>query len=294
MFAHTGLDSTDSTNQTNVYRWINYCAQDLCARWPWSFMQGRETITTIPDYTTGTVSVSAAGTAVTGVSTVWTATHGDGSYYIQFSSAHDWYKVASRSSGTSITLDTAYAPTTALSAGTYILRKFFYSLSSTADRILDIRNWNTPMKLVQVDARTIDSINPNAQSTNSSYGYIAYGVDSSANLVISPYPFPSDGRLFEVRTYKRPIDMVVTTTETVSIPNKYAHVLAWGAIAVGFAFRQKFQEAALWSAKFEAKIADMKKEDRRSEDYTPVLRSIDSTQRSRWLQMPDSYPAITG
>lgn len=286
VYAHCGLDSSDATNIANATRWANYVQQDICARWPWSFMRGRETVVTVPDYSTGTVAISLAGTAVTGTSTVWTTAHGDGTYYMQFSGANDWYRVASRSSNTAVALSTAYQGTVALTAATYTLRKFFYALSSSADRIIDIRNWNTPLKLVQVDARTADGLYPLAQSTNSSYGYIAYGYDSSGNLQITPYPFPSDARLFEVRTNTRPVDGAI------SIPNKYAHIIAWGAIAVGMAYLRKFQEAALWSQKFEARITDMKREDRRSEDYQPILRSIDDGVKSNFQPMPDQYPAV--
>jgi hypothetical protein len=294
VFAHTGLDSTDSTNQTNVYRWINYVQQDVCARWPWSFLIGRETIVTIPDYSTGTVALTNGSTGVTGTATAWTATQGDGTYFIQFPSANDWYRVASSTPTTTLTLETAYQMPSTTTNLTYTLRKFFYSLSSSADEVLDVRNWNTPIKLIQVDFRTIDLINPLVQSTNSPYAYMMMGVDASGNQVFSPYPFPTDSRLFEFRTRKRPIDMVVSTTETPSIPNKYAHILAWGAIAVGFAYLRKFEEAQAWSAKFEARLSQMKQEYRQAGDYQPVLNSIDTVSRSRWIQMPSNFPVVGG
>lgn len=291
VFAHTGLDSTDTTSQTLVYRWINFVQQDLFSRWPWPWAYGREAIATIPDYSTSTVSVSNGSTTVTGASTVFTTTHGDGTYFIQFAGTNDFYNVASRTSNTSITLANAFQGTT-LSGATFILRKFFYSLSSTTDEVLDVRNQNTPIKLIAVDFRTVDLINPLVQSTSPAYGYMMFGTDSTGNQVFSPYPFPNDARLFEFRVKKRPTDMVVTTTETPSVPNKYAHVLAWGAIAVGFAYLRKFQEAQVWNAKFEDRVSHMKKEYRQSEDYQPILSSIDSVNRSRWIQFPASYPTI--
>lgn len=290
VYAHVGLDSSDTTNQTNVKRWINYVQQDLCSRWPWPFMLGREAIATIPDYTTGTVSISNANTAVVGVGTTFTATHGDGTYFIQFAGTNDFYNVASRGSNTTLTLQNAFQGTT-LSGVTFFLRKFFYSLSSTADEVVDVRNWNTPVKLIQCDFRTIDLINPLVQSTSPGYAYMMFGVDASGNQVFTPYPFPNDARLFEFRTKKRPVDMS-GGSDSPSIPNKYAHVLAWGAIAIGFAYLRKFEEAQAWNAKIEARINEMKKEYRQSEDYQPVLSSIDSVARSRWIQFPSSYPVI--
>lgn len=291
VFAHSGLDSSDSTNQTNVKRWINYVQQDLCARWPWPFLEGRESIVTVSDYTTGTVSISSGSTTLTGNGTTFSSSV-DTTYFIQLSSANDWYQVSSRGGNTSLTLATAYAQTTNATALTYTLRKFFYSLSSSADEVLDVRNWNTPVKLIQCDFRTIDLINPLAQSTNAPYAYMMFGTDSSGNQVFTPYPFPTDSRLFEFRTKKRPTDMSAST-DSPSIPNKYAHLLIFGANAIAFAFLKKFPEAEAWSAKFEARLADMKKEYRQSGDYQPILGSIDSVSRDRWIQFPAAYPVIT-
>lgn len=280
-YLQLGLSSSD---QTKVDQWLNISQNDICSRWPWSFMLGRESIVTVVDKTAGTVSVSAAGTSVTGVSTAFAST--DIGSFIQFQGENDWYQIATTPSATSLTISTAYAQTTNLSAGTYIIRKFFYSLSSSADRIIDIRNWDTPVKMVQVDARTMDNVIPLMPATGASYAYVAYGVDSSGNIRISPYPYPSDPRLFEVRTTTRPVDGAI------SIPNKYAQVMAWGAIAQGFAFLRKLDMATVWNAKYEGAIAQMKKDDRRSEDYQPILQSIDGFQNTSWQSLPGSYPIL--
>ena len=112
-------------------------------------------------------------------------------------------------------------------------------------------------------------------------------MDASVNIQISPYPFPSDARLFEIRTNIRPTD------GSVSVPNKYAHIIAWGAMSIGFAFLRKMDMASAWSQKFEQRLAQMKIEYRMSEDNQPILRSIDSVQRSKWIGLPEQYPAIT-
>ena len=193
----------------------------------------------------------------------------------------------------SLTLGVAYQqPTNAVNL-TYVLRKFYYALSSSADMVMDIRNWNTPVKLIQCDFRTIDLINPLVQSTNAPYGYIAYGVNSSGNLLIQPYPFPDDDRLFEVRTRTRPVDMV-SSGDFPSIPNKYAHLLAFGATAIGFAYLRNKEMADVWDKKFETRLMEMKREYLQSTDYQPVLGSIDSISRSRWIQFPSQYPMVTG
>jgi len=250
-------------------------------------MESREAIVTVPDYTTGTISISSGSATVTGSGTTFTSTMASGQYWIQFSGSNDWYKITAFTSATSLTVEEVYQGTTNLSASTYIIRKRFYSLSSSCDSVVDILNQATPLKLIYVDPRTIDDLRPNPQSTNSSYGYLMWGVDASGNVQVTPYPFPSDARVFELRTIKRPTDSAI------SIPNKYAHIIAFGAISIGFAYLRKFDAAGEWDGKFETRLKEMRGEYRMSEDSQPILRSIDSVQRAKWIQMPEQYPVIT-
>lgn len=293
-FAQLSLDSTATANQTLVTRWLNISQQDLAGRWPWNWLRSREAIVTIIDYTTGTVSVTDGATTVTGSGTTFTA--GMIGRFIQLQGANDWYEITAVGGATSLTIALAYQPSSAgtnLTAGTFIIRKFFYSLSSSTDRIIDIKNWNTPLKLVEVDPRTIDDRRPNPQSTATSSAFIAYGYDSSGNLQISPYPFPNDGRLLEFRTIKRAVDLVHgDTTTTIVIPAKWHHVMIFGALALGFAYLRKFDASTFWNAEYEKKINDMLKQQRTSEDDQPVLKAIDSVARGNFVRLPDSYPAV--
>ena len=291
VYAQCGLDSGDTTNQANVTRWLNFSQNDFCARWPWPWLYSRESFVSVPDYVTGTVNVVAGSTTVTGIGTTWTTTHQDQTYFIQFSSANDWYFVASVNTGAqTLVIDKAYVQPSG-NGLTYIIRKFFYNLGTNVDEIIDIRNWDTPVKLIQVDTRFIDQLNPLVQSTNAPYAYMINnyaltGTSLEGNVVISPYPFPSDARLFEVRKKNKPADGLV------SVPSKYVHVIAWGATAIGFAYLRQVDMAAAWSKKFEERIAQIKTEFRFTEDFQPVFKSIDSVQRSKWISLPDSYPVI--
>jgi hypothetical protein len=282
-------------DSSRVSSWINLIQQDICARWPWNFLRSRESIITVPDYTTGTVSVTAGGTLVTGVGTVFTTVQGNGQYYIQFANANDWYQVAVQNSQTQVTISPGYAGSVNLSGVTYTLRKFFYSLSANCDRICDVKNWNTPLKLDEMFPRDVDFVQPNPQSSSTSYGFIPYGYDSSNNVQIIPYPFPSDARLFEIKTFKRPTDMS-GSTDLPTIPNKWSHVITFGACALGFLYLRKREIATMWEKLFEKKIEDMMAQERTSEDLSPILESIDSGHGSteNWLQMPDNYPTVQG
>lgn len=288
VFAHTGLDPTDTSNQANVTRWLNYVQQDICARWPWPFMENRVSMLTVPDYTTGTVSVNSGSTTVNGSGTNFNSTNaGNLQFWIQFTGSNDWYLINTQNSTTQIVIEQPYQGTTNLVNTTYIIRKRYYSVASTVDRIVDVINQATPMKLIQVDPRTIDDLRPNPQSTNAPYGYLMWGIDQSGSVQLVPYPYPSDARVFELKVILRPVDGAV------SVPNKYAHIIAWGGISVGFAYLRKFDDAQAWSNKVEQRIAQMKGEYRMSEDNQQIMRSIDSVQRAKWIQMPEMYPVVT-
>lgn len=291
VFVQAGLDSADSINISNVKRWINIVQQDIAGRWPWPFLRTREALASIPDYTTGTVSVSSGGTTVTGVGTTFTATMADGSYFIQFTDSLDWYKVSAFSSTTSVTIATAYQATTSLSGSTFIIRKFFYSLSSSVDRILDIRNWNTPVKLIQTSYSDIDYMMPNPQGTNSVVAYVTFGLDSSGNIQLTPFGFPSDKRLLEVRYLKRLSDLSANGDLSV-IPVKWHHVITFGASAMAFMYLRKPELASQWAQTYEKKINDMKQEMHMSIDDTDVLKSMDQVVSQDFVRLPDQFPLI--
>jgi hypothetical protein len=297
VFAQTGLDSTVTAYQTLVQRWLNITQQDIVGRWPWNFLRGEENITTVPDYLTGTVSVNAGGTTVTGVGTTFTSAMADGTYKIQFAGALDWYAITARGSNTSITIGTAYAPSTNLTNGTYTIRRMYYPLSSSCDRIIDAKNNNTPIKMFETDMRTLDSVSPTLQSVNNSYAYVAWTTNTNSasayyqNIMIQPYPFPSDSRLFWIKTLLRVPDMVNTTDQTV-IPVKWNHILIYGANALGFMYLRKPDLANIWKQEYENKVEEMMLQGKLSEDDAPVLKSVDSVARGVFIQMPGNYPII--
>jgi len=283
-----GLDLTDTTTKTRVQRWLNIVQQDIVSRWPWEFARGREVIQTVIDKSAGTVAIPNGGTTVTGTGTAFAA--GDVGKFIQINGANDWYKVTAFTSSTSITIEAPYTQTTATAAG-YLLRQMFYSLSSSADSILDIRNWNTPLKIYQTDPRLLDTIVPNPQSTNSPSAFITYGYDSSGNIQISPYPFPNDVRNFEIRTWKRATDMSADT-DTSIIPSKWSHIITYGANSLAFAYKRDASMAGYWKNLYEEKIGDMVLKCRTSEDEMLVLQPIDSRERPYFLSMGGTWPVV--
>lgn len=95
---------------------------------------------TIDDYTTGTVSVAAGSTTVTGTGTSWQPTVGNNEtrwIRINFPYGDDmWYQVASVNSTTSITLVSPYYGTTNVTNGTYTLGQMPILLEDFQDLIV--------------------------------------------------------------------------------------------------------------------------------------------------------------
>ena len=152
---------------------------------------------TVIDITTGTVSLSASGQTVTGSSTAFTSA--DIGKYIQFSSSDDWYKVTAVASTDSLTIESPYVGTSALSGGTYILRKMLYSTSSSVEKILSMRPSVTPRKLTLVPFRQFDIFKPSPSTSSTPELYVPWGYDSSSLWTFSFYPVPSEALNLDIR-----------------------------------------------------------------------------------------------
>lgn len=289
-FAQLRLGSSDATNIALVKRWLNIAQQDVAMRYPWPFLNTRESITTVVDKKSGTVAVTAGSTTVTGTSTSFAAA--DVGKFIQFQGANDWYRISARSSTTDITIDTAYAPTTNLAAGsTYVIRKFFYSLSSSVDRILDIKNWEMAIRFIATDFGTLDWISGANMASGSSSAYAMYGLDSSGNVQLTFYPFPTTPQVYEVKYLKRLTDMSADAELSV-IPVKWHHVLIEGALVYGFNYLRKPDLAKYWTELYASHLQTMMQNCRESLDEIPVLQAIDQFNKSDWIRLPGEFPSL--
>src|SRR3990167_591898 len=81
-------------------RAIQMAIDRVCSRWDWTFLMEWTFFATVAPYSTGTVSVNAGATAVTGSSTVFTAAIVGRK--IRFGSEQAYYTIASRSADTAI------------------------------------------------------------------------------------------------------------------------------------------------------------------------------------------------
>ena len=234
--------------------------KEIWAEADWYFSLDRQIVQTVVDKTAGTVDVSAGGTTVTGTSTACASTN-VGSF-IQFSSSNDWYKITAVAGATSLTIEIAYVGTSNLDDGTYTIRRMFYSLGSTVEKLLSARQAISPTFIDMLHYRDFDIYRPNPTSTGNPDSLVVYGLDSSGNMQFTLYPFPSAIENIEVRFKKLYTDLSADS-DTSSIPAKWHEtVMIDGAIWRAFQYQSTGQAAeetrAMFARKrFESGLAKM-------------------------------------
>lgn len=222
------FDLTQSNFTTLVQQFLNESQKEIWDVKDWYFSLSRQIVQTVIDVTAGTVSASPGSAIVTGTGTTFTSSM-IGSY-IQLAESNDWYKIVSVASTTSLTMEVNYVGTSTLSGQGYMIRKFFYSLGSTVDKILTARQTITPAYLDVVNYRDFDIFRPYPLAlADGPRIMVVYGLDSSGNLQFTPYPWPQQVENIEIRFKLKCVDMV-NSTDTSLIPDKWNEtVLVQGA-----------------------------------------------------------------
>lgn len=282
--AQLGLDNTVSNQNTLIERWINTSQQMIAQAYDWPFLRASTPliIKTVPDYTTGTATVAASGTTVTFSGTIASSKLGQ---YIQFASSNDWYRITAHTAGTS----SATIDPSAISANTsasYVIRKFHYSLDSTVDRVLSIRQSITPFDLSEVTAERIHLWQPDQSITGNPSCFFMQGKDSSDIWQIGLWPIPSDVINLYVE-YLRAVTDLSADSDVSIIPAKWhTSVLLKGATWQGLAFNGD-PRAQVARDEFLSEIEEMKRQNRPSNRNHRVMGTGGEHAPS---PLPGNYP----
>ncbi len=214
----------DVTNDaTRIKRRINMAVDDISgsARWQWLQTVGR--FQTTADYTTGTADVTLGSGTVTGTSTVWTAAMVGLGFRID--GTKDWYTITARASNTSITISPVYAGATA-TTNVYTIRQFYYSLAADADVIYDMRQWQTPRRLVEVSPRELDEFTPQYDVAAAPRAYVQWPRTAAGLLQVQLYPTPSSIMNMEYRYYRTLAPAALSAEGDIpEIPAKYHPII---------------------------------------------------------------------
>lgn len=284
-----GLDI--STDDSMIGSWVNLSYKHICGlfNWPWLLKPG--TIRTVADITTGTVSINADSTALTFSSAPSVSVANQ--YMIQFTSvSDDWYLISSHTAAsTSATLTTAFNGTSNLSGGEYILRKVFYSLPSDLDKVIDLRQAITDIKLTAIGLPTFDLYVPDPTATGDPLAYSMAGLDSNKYWQIGLYPVPSSVINIQLRYLQLPADMS-SSTDTPLLPEKYHDVIIYAALYLfGHAFIDD-DRYRLAKDRYDMLVKHMKATYNPVPDELHVIQPWDSRVARPFnrLQYPSNYP----
>jgi hypothetical protein len=280
-----GLDIAETNTATLIKRWLNFAYKDMAGYYPWAWLESREQVVTEADYTTGTVSATSASTTITFSGAITASRTG---YFIQFSSADDWYKISAHTAGSdTATLETAYVQSSNLTAGTFTIRKFYYSLSSSCERIIDVMQAVSPRKLRMINVLHYDQFRPFTTSTGDTQAIITYGQDSTGNWTFIPYPFPDSAIILEFKTIKK-ITELSANTDTPIFPARFDSIWIEGALARGYRFNDDDRYTNSQKL-FYSLLDNAKGNDTVAMDEEMVIQACDQRIPMRGLSLPENY-----
>jgi len=272
------FNRTKSAQLDITKRAINETIQDIHGRYDWNWSKDRSIVQTVIDKTAGTVSISSGGTAVTGSGTSFAS--GDKDKYIQFSNNNDWYKISSQSSTTALVIEAPFTGSSALSAGTYTIRQFFYSISAT-EKILSMKESRNPRKLRFQDPKTFDMFHPFSDQTGTPRKWIPFGETSDGDLQFTLWPYADEVYNFDVSRKLFATELSGDTDEP-DLPPKWRNVIVTGAVLrvmPHLALLNKDFGTSLLTrqeSRYERMIDRMLSDAEPDTDYNPGIRSSDT------------------
>jgi hypothetical protein len=284
--AQLGLDVADTDTLVLLKRWLNTSQQMVTQAAEWPFMRSSTPLIlqTVADISTGTVSTTASSATVTFSSGPAVSVT---DRYLKTSSSNDWYRItAHTAAATSATISPAAI--NALTAGTYTIRKFYYALDATVDRVLQIRQPTTPLQLQEMDKESFDKLNPSPSEVGTPRLYVMAGKNASDIWQLILFPTPNAVINMWVDYLKAATDLSADS-DTSIIPAKWhTSVMLEGAKWQGYTFGDDSRADAARSNFFNG-IDEMKKELMPSRNTAHVLGSVDSAGDIFPFPLPDNY-----
>lgn len=285
----TGLDPTNDA--TTITRWINSAYRTINGLFAWPWLLKSSTFQTSADITSGTVSINAGSTSLTFSSAPSVSVANQ--WMINFPTvSNDWYYITAHNAmSTSATLGVPLIGSTNLSGASYVLRKVFYSLPSDLDRLIDIRQSITKIKLVPIDTRTYDYYLPEPTSVAQPVYYAPMGVDTSGYYQVTLYPIPDTTYNMQIRYFKTTTDLS-SGSDVPNIPEKFQDLIVFGALAMyghDYIDDTRVSEAATRYANL---LSEMKEEYSPMPDILTVLQPWDlrPTYPTFRLRFPSNFP----
>ena len=243
----TGVSATE----TQAKRYINISLQDVHVGtdyvFPWT--ERRAFITTHAPYSTGTLSVSAGSTALTGSGTLWNTanTYGQNNLRvgakITIAGGTDIYRIATVTSDTAATLETKYVAAANASGAAYVSFDDEYALASDFARPIDFQmfspEWNVPIVNRQELRRTIHWSNQSGRPRVAAILDLARSGTTAAVRKVRLYPYPDQTYVIPYGYVSANLAVTALGVEQISLsattdeplmPLRYRHVIVLHAL----------------------------------------------------------------
>jgi len=252
------LDESANDLTTIYNRWINETYKRLAADANWPWLIKHDIVQTVTEISTGTVAITSGDTALTFSSGPTPSVTTANGYRIQLEGADDWYDISAHTAGaTSATLADNFLRDT-LTTGTYVLRKWFYSLPSDIDRIIVVTEANDNTPLEYLDHRELKKTFPDIETDGTPNTYTIEGLDSSNNWRTRFFPTP-DTTINIDFWYYQTITELSADGDTPIFPSKWHEILIWGVLSwYGFLFRDDPVRQGLATSNYNKLLKSMK------------------------------------
>lgn len=262
--------------------------QYICGKQIWPFQLSEETIQTVADYTTGTITVAAAGTAVTASATI---TDSKANQFIQFASSNDWYKITAHTAGTA-SLTISPPAISANTAATYKIRKLLYTTTTPLIQILDMKQMITPVRIISVSPREADFFLPLYYDSGNPYYYVMNSPSSTGTMQFSLMPSPSSVMNIMIRGIQKLTDMS-SDSDTSFIPTPWHDAIINIAAYYGFQGLDD-NRAALEFEMGESRIKDMARTYSHDLGRHRIMQPIDNNNNFglQWALPSDFGPTV--
>jgi hypothetical protein len=161
--------------------------------------------------------------------------------------------------------------------------------------VFDARQTNSPVKLTMLGLYTLDTYQPDINTTSNPTGYFLFGDDPSTAVSavkqtqIGFFPCPDAVYNIQFRYFMETTDLVNTTDITI-IPPEHVGVLLAGMEWLGCKYINDPSEDDKLEM-YEAAVQRMIEKTNQNGDWMPVLQSSDSNTPSPYLQMPGNFPS---
>lgn len=287
--AQTGLDQTDSDDNTLLGRWLNTSGRMIAGAADWPFLRAATPliIQTVPDVTTGTVSVTDGQTSATLSSAPSVSVT---NRYIQFASSNDWFRITAHTAATTgLTIDPVAIDTN--SSAEYIIRKFFYSTSATVDRILSINQNITPFQLNEMTRDQFLDMKPNSSTVGSPRIYMMAGLDSSGVIQFVLYPTPDAEINLSVENLPEITDLSADSDVSIIPPKWHTTTMIEGAKWQAFDFLDDTRSDAS-KRLFNAMLDDMKRNLLPSKTLHRRFRPVEALSFRDEFPLPENFPRV--